>query len=126
MNAHQRKVYEAQQKIFNILCTAFRRCGENPEFLFLVDDLRAELDIPPDIFAEALEKFADSTGQNIVIPVEQNENRYITLCESAKSNVSDWIYVPRPVVSARSLTLGQSTKLSNNGLRYTEAAFKNR
>jgi hypothetical protein len=96
MNAHQRKVCEAQQKIFNVLCTAFRHSGENPEFLFLVDDLRAEVDIPPDIFAEALEKFADSPGENIVIPVEQKENRYITLGESAKSNISDWIYIPQP------------------------------
>ena len=117
MNAHQRKVYEAQQKIFNILCTVFRRCGENPEFLFLVDDLRAELDIPPDIFAEALEKFADSTGQNIVIPVEQNENRYITLCESAKSNVSDWIYISQPARRTRSVTLDESIRITSYGLR---------
>ena len=126
LNSHQRAVSEAQERIFNILCAAFRRSGENPEFRLLIDDVKTELDLPASIFTEALEKFAYSMGEHTVIVVEQNGQRYITFGESAKSNVSDWIYVPRPVVSARSLTAGQSTRLSNNGHHYTEAAFKNR
>jgi hypothetical protein len=126
LNSHQRAVFEAQERIFNTLCAAFRRSGENSEFRLSINDVRTELDLPASIFAEALEKFAYSIGEHTVIVVEQNGQRYITLGESAKSNVSDWIYIPRPVVSAaRSLT-GQSTRLSNNGLRYTEAVFKNR
>jgi hypothetical protein len=126
LNSHQRAVFAAQERIFNILCAAFRRSGENPEFRLSIDHVRTELDLPASIFAEALEKFAYSMPEHTVIVVEQNAQRYITLGESAKSNVSDWAYIPRPVASARSLTPGQSTRLSNNGLRYTEAAFKNR
>jgi hypothetical protein len=126
LNSHQRAVFAAQERIFNILCAAFRRSGENPEFRLLIDDVRTELDLPESIFTEALKKFADSTGEHTLILVERSGVRYITLGESAKSNVSDWAYIPRPAVSARSLTPGQSTRLSNNGLRYTEAAFKNR
>ena len=126
LNSHQRAVFEAQERIFNVLCAAFRRSGENPEFRLLIDDVRTELDLPTSIFAKALEKFAYPMGEHTVVVVEQNGQRYITLGESAKSNVSDWIYVPRRVASAHSLTPGQSTRLSNNGLRYTEAAFKNR
>ena len=126
LNSHQRAVSEAQERIFNRLCVAFRRSGENPEFRLLIDDVRTELDLPRSVFTEALEKFAYSMGEHTVVVVEQNGQRYITLGESAKSNVSDWIYVPRPVVATRSLTPGQSTRLSNNGHHYTEAAFKNR
>jgi|SRR6516225_5343160 len=126
LNSHQRAVFDAQERIFNVLCAGFRRSGENPEFRLLIDDVRTELDLPRSVFTEALEKFAYSMGEHTVVVVEQNGQRYITLGESAKSNVSDWIYVPRPVVATRSLTPGQSTRLSNNGHHYTEAAFKNR
>ena len=95
LNSHQRAVFEAQERIFNILCAAFRRSGENPEFRLLIDDVRTEVDLPASIFGEALEKFAHSMPEHTVVVVEQNGQRYITLGESAKSNVSDWIYVPR-------------------------------
>ena len=124
LNSRQRAVFEAQQEIFNLLCAGFRRSGENPDFRIPVDRVRTELDLPASIFSEALEKFANSMGQHTVIVGEQNGERYITLGESA--NVSDWICVPRPIGNSRSVTSAGSTRLSNKGHRYAEAATKNR
>lgn len=122
LNSHQRAVFEAQEQIFNILCAAFRRSAENPEFRLAIDDVRTELDLTESIFAEALEKFAYSMPEHTVIVGEQNGQRYITLGESAKSNVSDWVYTPRWVDSSRSMT---RTGITNDALRYTDTAVKN-
>ena len=104
LNSHQRAVFEPQERIFNILCAGFGRSGENQGFRLSIDDVRTELDLPASIFGEALEKFAYPMGEHTVVVVEQNGQRYITLGESAKSNVSDWVYTPRPVDSSRSMT----------------------
>ena len=117
LNSHQRAVFDAQERIFNVLCAGFRRSGENPEFRLLIDDVRTELDLPRSVFTEALEKFAYSMPEHTVIVVEQNAQRYITLGESAKSNVSDWIYIPQPARCTRSVTLDESIRITSYGLR---------
>jgi hypothetical protein len=110
LNAHQRAVFEAQQRIFNLLCAAFRRSDQNAEFRLKIDDVKSQLGLPGNIFTEALEKFAGSIGEHTVTLFEQNGVRYITLGESAKFNVSDWLYVPQAEDRSRSMTAGRSTR----------------
>src|SRR5262249_55031594 len=103
LNPHQRAVFEAQQRIFNLLCVAFRRSDQNAEFRLKIEDVKRQLGLPENIFTEALKKFASSTGEQTMILFEQNGVRYITLGESARFNVSDWLYVPQPDDSSRSM-----------------------
>jgi hypothetical protein len=123
LNPHQRAVFEAQQRIFNLLCAAFRRSDHNAEFRLKIDDVKRQLDLPENIFTEALKKFAGSIGEHTVILFEQNGVRYVTLGESAKFNVSDWVYVPRPEDSSRSTTPARSTR---GNQRHAEAPMKNK
>jgi uncharacterized protein (DUF1330 family) len=123
MNAHRRALYETQQRIFIKLCAAFRRSRQNPGFRLLIENVRAELNIPVSLFTEALENFSDAGGEPIVVVIEHNGERYITLGESAKSNVSDWADTPRAVIGFRSLTPAESKGVTN-GRRYAEAAIK--
>ncbi len=125
MNAHQRALYDAQLRIFNKLCAAFMRSRQTPDFRLPMESVRSELNIPVNIFREALERFYDVAGERIVIVIEHKGDRYITLGGSAKSNVSDWVGTPQPVVGLRSLTSAQSTGLIN-GFRYAGAVIKNR
>ena len=125
MNGHRRALYETQQRIFIKLCAAFRRSRQNPGFRLLFETVRAELNIPVNLFTEALESFSDAAGEPIVVVIEHNGERYITLGESAKSNLSDWADAPRAVVGSRSLTPAESKRVTN-GLRYAEAAIRTR
>ena len=125
MNAQRRALYEAQQRIFNKLCAAFRRSHQNPEFRLLTETVRAELNIPLNLFTEALESFSDACGKPIVVAIEHNGKRYITLGESAKSNVSDWPDTPRAMIGFHSLTTAKSKRVTN-GLRYAEPAIRTR
>lgn len=118
LNPHQRAIVEAQREIFNRLCAAFRRSGENPQFRLKIEDVKTELNLPANIFSEALKKFADSMAEHTVVVVEQHGERYITLGESAKFNVSDW-----NVENSRSMTPSRST---NDRRLRAVAAIKSR
>ena len=75
--------------IFNKLCSAYRRSGQDPYFCLLAYDVMVELAIPRNVFAEALDGFADIRGELIVEMFERNGERYIRLGETAKYNCSD-------------------------------------
>ena len=80
-------VLEARHKIFNRLCSAYRRAGQDPDFGLRGYDVMVELAIPRNVFAEALDGFADARGELIVF--ECDGERYIRLGETAKYNCSD-------------------------------------
>ena len=82
-------VLEARRKIFNKLCSAYRRSGQDPNFGLLAYNVMVELAIPRNLFAEALDGFADVRGELIVEMFERNGERYIRLGETAKYNCSD-------------------------------------
>jgi hypothetical protein len=82
-------VLEARHKIFNQLCTAYRRSPQDPDFGLRAYDVMVELAIPLSLFAEALDGFADVNGELIVEMFERNGERYIRLGETAKYNCSD-------------------------------------
>ena len=54
---------EARHKIFNKLCSAYRRAGQDANFGLLAYDVMVELAIPRNVFAEALDGFADVRGE---------------------------------------------------------------
>ena len=85
----QQIVLQAQHKIFNKLCIAYRRSRQNPAFRIRAEDVRIELAIPENVFDEALESFIDVTGERIVEVFEENGERYLTLGDSTIFNLSD-------------------------------------
>jgi len=82
-------VREARHKVYNELCTAYRRSGQDADFGLRADDVIGDLAIPRNVFAEALDGFADVRGELIVEMFERNGERYIRLGETAKYNCSD-------------------------------------
>jgi len=82
-------VLEARHKIFNQLCTAYRRSAQDPDFGLRAYDVMVELTIPLSLFAEALDGFVDVNGELIVEMFERNGERYIRLGETSKYNCSD-------------------------------------
>ena len=82
-------VREAQYKIFNKLCIAYRRSRQDPGFGVRADDLKGELAIPEAVFAEALDTFVDSNAEMIVEVYESNGERYVRLGKLARYNCSD-------------------------------------
>ena len=82
-------VLEARHKIFNQLCTAYRRSAQDPDFGLRAYDVMVELAIPLSLFAEALDGFVDVNGELIVVMFERNGERYIRLGETAKYNCGD-------------------------------------
>jgi len=82
-------VREAQHKIFNKLCIAYRRSRQDPKFGVRADDLRRELVIPEKVFAEALDTFIDVNAEMIVEVYENKGERYLRLGESARYNCND-------------------------------------
>ena len=82
-------VLEARHTIFNKLCSAYRRSGQDPDFGLLGYDVMVELAIPRNVFAEALDGFADVRGELIVVMFERDGERYIRLGETAKYNCGD-------------------------------------
>jgi hypothetical protein len=82
-------VLEARRKIFNKLCSAYRRSGQDPNFGVPAQNVMVELAIPRNVFAEALDGFADVAGELIVEMFERKGERYIRLGETAKYNCSD-------------------------------------
>ena len=82
-------VREAQHKIFIKLCIAYRRSRQDPEFGVRADDLRRELVIPENVFAEALETFVDANAEMIVEVYEKKDERYLRLGQTARYNCSD-------------------------------------
>ena len=85
---HQYFVLQAQQKIFNKLCIAYRRSHQDSAFSVMAEDLRRELTIPEAIFAEALESFVDATGERIVEVIERDGKRYLKPGVTTRSNLS--------------------------------------
>jgi hypothetical protein len=79
----------AQHKIFNKLCIAYRRSRQDPEFGVRADDLRRELVIPENVFAEALETFVDANAEMIVEVYEKKDERYLRLGQTARYNCND-------------------------------------
>ena len=53
------------------------------------DDIIGELAIPRNVFAEALDDFADVKGELIVEMFERNGERYIRLGKTSKYKCSD-------------------------------------
>ena len=82
-------VLEARHKIFNQLCTAYRRSAQDPDFGLRAYDVMVELAIPLNLFAEALDGFADVNGELIVEMFERKGERYIRLGETGKYNCRD-------------------------------------
>jgi hypothetical protein len=82
-------VVQAQYRIFNKLCIAYRRSRQDPSFAIRAEDIRRELAIAENVFAEALDTFVDANGERIVEVFEKNGERYLSLGESAKINLSD-------------------------------------
>jgi hypothetical protein len=79
----QATVVLTKYKVFNELCLAYRR-SKNPVYL-RADDVRKELVIAKDVFADALDSFIKE-GQMAVEVVESNGERYLRLSESAREN----------------------------------------
>jgi hypothetical protein len=79
----------AQHKIFNKLCIAYRRSRQDPEFGVRADNLRIELVIPENVFAEALDTFVDVNAEMIVEVYEIKGERYVRLGQTARYNCND-------------------------------------
>jgi hypothetical protein len=88
-NPHQIIVLQAQYKIFDKLCIAYRRSRQDPAFAIRAEDVRRELAIGENVFAEALDGFIDASGKRIVEVFDRNGERYLSLGDSAKFNLSD-------------------------------------
>jgi hypothetical protein len=84
----QTAVRAAQHKIFNKLCIAYRRSRQDPDFGVRADDLRIELAIPENVFAEALDTFVDANAEMIVEVYEKKAERYVRLGQTARYNCS--------------------------------------
>src|SRR5262245_12930050 len=85
----QSTVVDAQYRIFNKLCIAYRRSHRDPIFRLRAEDVRKELALPQNVFVEAVDNFIDAIGIRIVLQFEQDGNKFITLGEIARSNISD-------------------------------------
>jgi hypothetical protein len=85
----EQEVLQAQHKIFNKLCMAYRRSRQNPAFRVRAEDVRNELGIPEKVFVEALDSFVDVSGERIVEVFEQTGERYLRLGDSTRFNLSD-------------------------------------
>jgi hypothetical protein len=73
----------------SLISSAYQRAGQDPNFGLLGYDVMVELAIPENVFAEALDGFADARGELIVVMFERDGKRYIRLGETAKYNCSD-------------------------------------
>jgi hypothetical protein len=82
-------VREAQNKIFIQLCIAYRRSRQDPEFGVRADDLRRDLAIAENVFAEALDTFIDADAEMIVEVYDNNGEKYVRLGQTARYNCSD-------------------------------------
>ena len=96
--AEKKKSLEAtlmQRKIFNKVCMAYRRSCEAPTFGIRADELRKELAIPKDIFAEALYAFIHTEKQMAVEVFQREGQTYLRLGESARDICNDWSTMQR-------------------------------
>jgi hypothetical protein len=79
-----------QRKVFNKVCMAYRRSYEAPTFAIRADELRKELSIPEDVFAEALYAFIHTENQMAVEVFKRQGQTYLRLGESARDICNDW------------------------------------
>ncbi len=96
--AEKKKSPEAtlvQRKIFNKVCMAYRRSCEAPTFAIRADELRKELSIPNDMFAEALYAFIHTENQMAIEVFQREEQTYLRLGESARDICNDWSTMQR-------------------------------
>lgn len=96
--AEKKKSLEAtlmQRKIFNKVCMAYRRSCGAPTFAIRADELRKELSIPKDIFAEALYAFIHTENQMAVEVFQREGQTYLRLGESARDICNDWSAMQR-------------------------------
>jgi hypothetical protein len=84
-----------QRKIFNKVCLGYRRSCEDPMFAILADELRKELSIPKDMFAEALYAFIHTENQMAIEVFQREEQTYLRLGESARDICNDWSTMQR-------------------------------
>jgi hypothetical protein len=80
-------IIDAQQRIFNELCTAYRRSLDRG---IPAEKIRNKLGLSEAFFREALANFRDASGARIVIFFEQNGIGLVGLGEAAESNMRDW------------------------------------
>ena len=85
---HHATVVRLQQIIFNMLCTRYRRSHQDRDFRIRAEDARRELNVPEPLFAETLDQFV-AGGDRIVLVVEQDGEKYLSLSDSAKANLND-------------------------------------
>ena len=78
-----------RHKILNKFSSAYRRSGQDPDFGLRADDVIGDLAIPRNVFAEALDGFADVKDEFIIEMFERNGESYIRLGETSKYKCSD-------------------------------------
>jgi len=74
---------------------AYRRSCEAPTFAIRADELRKELSIPNDMFAEALYAFIHTENQMAIEVFQREEQTYLRLGESARDICNDWSTMQR-------------------------------
>ena len=84
------RVLDARFRIFNRLCV-FHLRTKNADLGLSADQVRKELAISENIFAEAVQHFVDIRGQAIVEVLERNGKKYLRLGEIAKDYCSKWM-----------------------------------
>ncbi len=84
------RLLDARCRIFNRLCV-FHLRARDADLGLSADQVRKELAIPDNIFAEALKHFVDITGQTIVEVLDRNGEKYLRLGEIAQDYCSKWI-----------------------------------
>lgn len=83
-------VFQAQQKIFNKLCIAYRRSRERADSTLRAEDVRCELSLRESVFTEALNGFVDAAGERIVEEFIRDGQRHLRLGDCTRFNLSDW------------------------------------
>jgi len=77
----------ARNRIFNRLCAVYRR-SKDPAFVRAAD-LRRELAIPEDVFADVLSSFIHTNTPKAVEVFDKGGETFVRLGESARYNCSD-------------------------------------
>ena len=89
-------LFSAKQKILNKLCTVYARSKDNRAIS--ADELRRELGIPENVFAEALKSFMEAENQLAIEVFERGSSTDLRLGESMRDLCSDWSLTEEDVV----------------------------